>query len=162
MEFLPVEDLRDGEITLQLTGTCDAKPEKNLVPAYYFDICLADGTHAGKCDLRIGHNARLYIGGNIGYTVFEPYRGHHYAAKACRLLFRQARKHGLEYVLITCDPDNPASAGTCRLAGGRLLETADIPEDHDMYARGLRRVLVYRFDLAPQPARPGEPDGPAE
>ena len=54
----------------------------------------------------------------------------------------------MEYVLITCDPGNPASAGTCRLAGGRLPETAAVPESHDMYARGLRRVLVYRFDLA--------------
>lgn len=147
MEFLPTDDLQDGEIVLKLTGTADARPEKNLVPAYYFDICLADGTRAGKCDLRIGHNERLYIGGNIGYTVFEPYRGHHYAARACRLLFRQARKHGMEHVLITCDPWNKASAGTCRLAGGEYLETAAIPENHDMYERGLREVMVYRFDL---------------
>ncbi len=152
MEFYPTEDLRDEEIILRLTGTCGARPERNLVPAYYFDICLPDGTRAGKCDLRIGHSDRLYFGGNIGYTVFAPWRGHHYAARACRLLFRQARKHGLDYVLITCDPGNPASAGTCRLAGGQLLETADIPETHDMYARGLRQVLVYRFDLAPQAA----------
>ena len=145
--FYDTEDLRDGEIMLQLERTAEGNPEKNWVPAYYFGICLADGTRIGQCDLRIGHNDRLYIGGNIGYGIDEGYRGHHYAVKACRLLFRQARKHGMDYVIITCDPGNTASARTCELAGGQYLETADIPEDHDMYERGFRQVLVYRFNL---------------
>ena len=145
--FYDTEDLRDGEIMLQLERTAEGNPEKNWVPAYYFGICLPDGTRIGQCDLRIGHNDRLYIGGNIGYGIDEAYRGHRYAAKACRLLFRQARKHGMDYVIITCDPDNTASARTCELAGGQYLETADIPEDHDMYERGFRQVLVYRFNL---------------
>ena len=50
-------------------------------------------------------------------------------------------------MIITCDPTNTASSRTCELAGGEYLETADIPEDHDMYERGLRQVMVYRFDL---------------
>ena len=145
--FYDTEDLRDGEILLRLERTCEAQPEKNWVPAYYFAICLPDGTKIGYCDLRIGHNDRLYIGGNIGYGIDEEYRGHHYAAKACRLLFRLARKHELGYVIITCDPANTASSRTCQLAGGQYLETADIPEDHNMYEEGMRQVMVYRFDL---------------
>ena len=151
MLFNPVEDLRDGEIFLRLNRTSDAQPEKNWVPAYYFDICLPDGTGIGQCDLRIGHNERLYYGGNIGYGVDEAHRGHRYAAKACELLFRLARKHGLEYVIITCDPSNKASARTCELAGGEYLETAWIPEWHNMYEEGLRRVMIYRFDLDRMP-----------
>ena len=147
MFFKPVEDLRSDEIFLRLNRTCDAQPDKNRVPAYYFDICLKDGTAVGQCDLRIGHNERLYYGGNIGYGIDEAYRGRHYAAKACELLFRLARKHGLDYVIITCDPSKKASAGTCELAGGKYLETAEIPEWHNMYEEGLRRVRVYRFDL---------------
>ena len=145
--FYDVSDLRSDEIFLRLARLCEAYPEKDWVPAYHFDICLSDGTKIGKCDLRIGHNDKLYIGGNIGYGINEPYRGHHYAAKACELLFRQARKHGLTYVLITCIPTNDASARTCELAGGTYLETADIPADHDMYERGERQVKVYRFEL---------------
>ena len=145
--FYDVSDLRSDEIFLRLARLCEADPEKQFVPAYHFDICLSDGTKIGKCDLRIGHNDKLYIGGNIGYGIDEPYRGHHYAAKACELLFRQARKHGLTYVLITCIPTNDASARTCELAGGTYLETADIPEDHDMYERGERQVKVYRIEL---------------
>ena len=147
MDFLPTDDLKNGEIMLRLNRTCEAQPEKNWVPAYYFDICLTDGTRIGECDLRIGHNDRLYIGGNIGYGIDEAYRGHRFAAQACELVFRQARKHGLEYVIITCDPSNAASARTCELAGGKYLETASVPENHDMYERGLRRVKIYRFDL---------------
>ena len=145
--FYDTEDLKDGEIQLRLERTAEGNPEKNWVPAYYFGICLADGTRIGQCDLRIGHNDRLYIGGNIGYGIDEGYRGHRYAAKACRLLFRQARKHGMDHLFITCVPENAASAKTCVIAGGKYVETAAIPEDNEMYAEGKRQVEVYRFDL---------------
>ena len=148
MKFYPTDDLKEEEIFLRLDHVNDAQPEKRWLPAYYFDICRRDGTKAGHCDLRIGHNEKTYIGGNIGYAVDEPYRGHHYAARACRLLFRLANRHGMDYVIITCDPANRASARTCELAGGRYLETAQIPEDNEMYAEGKRQVMVYRFEIA--------------
>ena len=75
MNFFPADDLKTGEIYLRLDRTCDAQPEKDWVPAYYFSVCLPDGTKVGQCDLRIGHNDRLYIGGNIGYGIDEAYRG---------------------------------------------------------------------------------------
>lgn len=145
--FYDTSDLRDGEIMLRLNRTCQAQPEKHWLPAYYFDICLLDGTAIGYCDLRIGHNDKTYVGGNIGYSIHEGYRGHRYAAKACQLLFRLARKHGMEYLIITCVPENVASARTCEIAGGRLLEITDIPEDNEMYVEGKRRVRIYRFEL---------------
>ncbi len=145
--FYDTDGLKTAEIFLRLEKTCEAQPEKRWVPTYYFDICLPDGTKAGHCDLRVGHNDKTYIGGNIGYGIDEPYRGHHYAAKACGLLFQLARKHGMQYVIITCDPANAASSRTCQIAGGKYIETADIPEDNEMYAEGKRQVMIYRFDL---------------
>ena len=71
--------------------------------------CDNNGTKIGVCDLRIGHNENTYYGGNIGYGIDEEYRGHHYAGKACLLLFELARKHEWDYVIITCNPDNFAS-----------------------------------------------------
>ncbi len=56
-------------------------------------------------------------------------------------------KHNLEYMIITCDPTNKASSRTCELAGGQYIETTDVPEDHEMYAKGERQVMVYRFDI---------------
>ena len=147
MEFFDTSDLKSDEICLRLTKTCDAQPEKRWLPAYYFDICLPDGEKIGHCDLRIGFNEKIYIGGNIGYGIDEGFRGHHYAAKACRLLFRLAEKHGLEDLYITCRPENIASAKTCENAGGKFVETAAVPEDNELYADGARWVRIYRFDI---------------
>ena len=146
--FYDTGDLKNDEIYLKLTRTCEAEPEKQWLPAYYFDICLLDGRKIGYCDLRIGHNERTYIGGNIGYGIDEEFRGNHYAAKACKLLFRQARKHDMDYLIITCVPANLASSRTCELAGGKFLEIADIPTDNNMYLEGKRQVKIYRFDIA--------------
>ena len=145
--FLPCEDLTDGEIRLRLNRTSPACPEKQYVPAYFFDICLADGTRAGALDLRIGQNRKLYIGGHIGYRVEEPFRGHRYAMKAVLLALKQAGKHHMDRVYITCVPENAASKRTIELAGGVFEERAPIPEENEMHAEGKREVLVYRFDL---------------
>jgi len=48
-------------------------------------------------------------------------------------MFKQAKKHKMDHIIITCDPDNIASSKTCKLAGGKFLEIAPIPEDNEMY-----------------------------
>lgn len=86
--FYNTEDLRNEEIYLKLEKTSSGDKVKRFVPAYYFIICsVIDDKEMGKCDLRIGYNENIYYGGNIGYNIEEPYRGHHYAGKACKLLF---------------------------------------------------------------------------
>lgn len=145
--FLNTEFLAEGELCLRLTRTADADPVKGWVPAYYFDICDRQGNKMGQCDLRLGHNEKLYFGGNIGYRIEEEFRGRHYAEKACRLLFELARRHDLGYVIITCSNGNIASQRTCERAGGRLLEIAEIPADSDMRADGITHVRIYQFDL---------------
>ena len=144
--FLDTEFLKTEEIILKLDHTVEGKDD--WLPAYHFKICLPDGTQAGVCDLRIGHNARVYYGGGIGYRVEEPYRGHHYAGKACRLLFELARRHGMEHLIITCSPDNWPSRRTCEWLGGDLVEIAELPEDNDMRLEdGETHKCIYRFDL---------------
>ena len=147
MDFLDTAFLQDGEIRLELERTAGADPVLDLVPAYHFHICLPDGTKIGDCSLRVGHTRGLYYGGNIGYGVFPGYRGHHYAEKACRLLFTLAKKHGLGYVIITCRPDNIPSRRTCERLGGELLEIAELPEDNEMRLKGLTDVCIFRFEL---------------
>ena len=96
---------------------------------------------------RHGDTEGLYIGGNIGYGIDENFRGRHYAAKACRLLFRLAKKHNLGHVFITCVPDNAASYKTMEYAGCRYVGMAMIHEDDEMYKEGKRLVKIYRKDL---------------
>lgn len=145
--FLNTEFLKDDDIRLTLEKTVEGDADKGWVPAYHFAILNSEGIKVGVCDLRIGHNDKLYYGGNIGYRVDEPYRGNHYAGKACLLLFELARKHDLKYVIITCNPDNYASRKTCEYAGGKLLEIAELPPDNDMCERGEAEKCIFRFDL---------------
>ncbi|MBO6055329.1 MAG: GNAT family N-acetyltransferase [Oscillospiraceae bacterium] len=147
MIFLDTSDLRDDILFLKLTGTAQEKPEKDLVPAYYFDIILQSGERVGTCDLRVGNSKRIQIGGNIGYTVFPSFRGNHYAGRAVVLLKSLARRHGMTELRITCDPENRASAKTCEWAGGTFTQVLEIPADSDMYERGRRSVQVYVFPL---------------
>lgn len=145
--FIDTSFLQNDEIQLKLEETVDGNVEKDWVPAYHFAICNKEGTKMGVCDLRIGHNDKLYYGGNIGYRIEAEYRGNHYAGKACLLLFELARKHNLKYVIITCNPDNIASRKTCEYAGGELLEVVDLPEDNDMRERGETRKCIFKFAL---------------
>lgn len=146
--FLNTDFLRTEEIQLILEKTAPGDEKRDWLPAYHFFICDRDGNKMGQCDLRIGHNEGVYYGGNIGYRVEEPFRGHHYAAKACRLLFELAEKHELDYLIITCNPDNLPSRKTCEYAGGRLVEIAELPPDNDMRLEsGETQKCIYRFEL---------------
>lgn len=145
--FFDTEVLTDGEVLLVLDKTVPADPEQEWLPSYHFTIRDRKGRMAGQCDLRIGHNRKTYYGGNIGYRVEEPYRGNHYAGKACRLLFHLARRHGMDYLIITCNPDNVPSGRTCEYAGGVLKEIVDLPPDNEMRLEGETRKCIYEFRL---------------
>ena len=147
MEFFNTDHLESDEIKLVLERTKEADPSRNRVPAYCFLIRDRQNNTVGYCDLKIGSADSLYYSGHIGYGVDEKYRGHHYAAKACRLLFGLAKKHGMDHLFISCVPTNAASSRTCVIAGGTYIETAAVPEDNELYADGKRQVMVYRFEL---------------
>ncbi|MDE7296327.1 MAG: GNAT family N-acetyltransferase, partial [Clostridia bacterium] len=86
--------------------------------------------------------------GNIGYRINEPYRGHHYAGKACLLRFELAKKHNMDYLIITCNPDNFASIKTCEYVGCRFVETVELPQDNDMRVEdGETHKCIYRIDI---------------
>jgi predicted acetyltransferase/SAM-dependent methyltransferase len=142
--FIEPEHLTDGEIALVATVKTPAVPERARVPAYRFSI-RKDGAHIGNVSLRIGYTDELYYGGQIGYDVDEAHRGRGYAVRACRLLGRVLRAHGMEKALITNDVDNHASRRVCEKLGARFLRTAELPEDHPLYREGQRYVNVYEW-----------------
>ncbi len=148
-EFHDPGRLVDGDLELVLGRKYPGDPARNHVPAYQFDMVLA-GTREkiGHIDLRIGNPHHLVMyGGHIGYGVAPEHRGHHYAARACRLLLPLARSHGFKTLWITCNPDNTASRRTCELAGACFIEIVDLPADSDMYQEGERQKCRYRLDL---------------
>lgn len=146
--FLEFKNLSDGEIRLVIDELIPENEEKGFVPAYKFNIVEEQSKlTVGFIDIRIGHSQGLFYGGNIGYTVFEDFRGNSYVLKACKLIKNVAIKHKMEYLYITCNPDNIASRRTCEKLGLPLQEIVDLPEDNDMYKEGERQKCIYYWKL---------------
>jgi len=107
-----------------------------------------DGASVGRCELRIGHDLNLYYYGNIGYRVWEEYRGHGYAFMGASLLLQLAPKVGMTYVLITVSPENTPSVRTCERLDGVLVATVKVPIWHPLYRANERVKMIYRYDLS--------------
>ena len=146
--FYEFNNLTDGEITLVLDKQINENKEKGFVPAYQFHIVEnKTNLNVGIIDVRIGHNQGLYYGGNIGYTVFENFRGNSYSYKACLLIKNVAMKHNMDHLYITCNPDNFPSRRTCEKLGLLLKEIVDLPIYNDMYQHGERQKCIYYWNL---------------
>lgn len=148
-DFRDPGHLVDGDLELVLVERAPGNPVRGWAPAYRFEMRRTGTVKVmGEIDLRIGNGEDIvkYFG-HIGYGVLPPHRGHHYAARSCRLLFDLARAHGLRRLWITCNPNNLASRRTCLLVGGRLVDTVEVPRGHELYMRGERHKCRYRIDL---------------
>ena len=66
--------------------------------------------------------------GHIGYSIHPDERRKGYATEQLRLSLLEARKLGLNKVLVTCDKENIASAKTIQKVGG-VLENEVISAD---------------------------------
>jgi predicted acetyltransferase len=88
--------------------------------------------------------------GHIGYDVPPAHRGRGYGVASLRAALAEARRLGLQRVLLCCDDDNPASWRTIEACGG-VLES----EFHSRHFECL--VRRYWIDVAaakPDGARP--------
>ncbi len=126
---------------------------RGFPPSYHFWMRLDDAAAplariGGGIGLRIANNEeiRLYAG-HIGYHVYPPARGRHYAERACRLLLPLARRHGMDHLWITTNPDNVPSRRTIERLGAGLIEIIDIPSHHPFYNRGERAKCRYLLKL---------------
>ena len=148
-QFLEPGRLVDDDMELVLVLRTPGRTDKNLVPAYRFEMRhIPSGKRMGSIDLRVGDTYDLvHYGGHLGYGVDREFRGRHYAARSCRLLLSLAQRHGINPVWITCNPDNWPSRRTCELLGCEFVEIVDLPEDTDMYQKGDRQKCRYRWDL---------------
>lgn len=107
-------------------------PEKSLGFGHeqVWRITLHDDKgEIGRISYRNGESRCVYYYGHIGYHIDEPYRGHHYAFRACKLIEEEIILSGKTSVVITCDPDNYASRNTCERLGCLYERIAEVPED---------------------------------
>jgi len=116
------------------------------IPFYYYDI-LVDGVPVGKISIRIGENFHSYFNGHIGYEVYPEYRGHGYAADACKLALGPARFHGMRRLYLTCGESNIASYRTIEKLGARLLEIRPVPKRYFGWYEGIEDHRIYQLEL---------------
>ena len=101
---------------------------ENYVPCHSFWLIEGDEL-IGCCNVR--HRltpALLQSGGHIGYAIRPSKWRQGYGSKQLALALMEARKLGLERVLITCDDTNTASACIIEKNGGTLEDKRIIDE----------------------------------
>lgn len=150
--FYEFKHLNDGVIALEHKCFLQGKAAMDRVPAYLFTIVhLAANQPIGEIDLRLIPTDYLQLyGGQMGYHIDAPYRGHRFAVRACLLLQEVARAHGLNELWITCNPDNLASRRTCELIGATYVNEVKVPFASELYWRGDRFKCRYLWDLTQQ------------
>ena len=135
----PPENLCFDSVRLKFTHLVPGDATRGLVPFYYFRI-LIPGREAGHITFKVGdtEHVRLYVG-HIGYGVDEACRGNGLAYQACRAV---APFVGLFYksVILTSDPDNPASLRTIERLGAKFLDEVLVPPHDVQYREGSRNV----------------------
>ena len=83
----------------------------------------------GRISYRDGESRCVYYFGHIGYHINPPWRGNHFARRACSLLRQTVFLSGKTSVVITCDPDNTPSRITCEHLGCIPEGIVAVPED---------------------------------
>ena len=94
-----------------------------------------NGARIGNLSVRIADSEYIvqYFG-HIGYGVHPLFRGHRYAARACRLVLPVLAHHDIDPIWITCE-----------LIGAELVNIVDLPKDIDLYLVGDRQKCRYRL-----------------
>lgn len=121
---------------LWLVKECE-KPDNTLLgvqASTYFAVRVSDENVVGCIELRHTLNESLaVIGGHIGFSVVPAERRKGYATKMLKLMLPEAKKAGLDKVLLTCDTDNIASYKTVEACGGVKEQEEPYELDGELY-----------------------------
>jgi len=160
-EFRAVELPADGDLHLVLAECQPAATNPWGVPAYQFRMQSAAGEYIGRVRLRVGWNDDIVrYAGQVGYAVEPAFRGRHYAERACRMIIPVARRHGMQHLWITCQPDNLASCRTLERLGAECVGVVDVPAAYPLDAGAVRQKMCYRLSLIGSSKPRGVGDGP--
>jgi predicted acetyltransferase len=114
--------------------------KEGKVPESVFWIIDNDG-YVGSVNLRHDLNDHLkFIGGHIGYKIRPSKRKLGYGYKALEMILPEAKKLGLDKVLLTCDKDNISSIKIIEKSNG-ILDSEDFDE------KSGKEILRYWINL---------------
>ncbi len=138
--------MHNDQIVLRLANVEMFDEECGIEDGYLFHIYRRHSLRKiGYISLRLGESKGLYYLGHIGYRIDEPFRGHGYAAQACRLLTPVMQQEGLLSVVITTDTDNWASRRTCENIGCVLESVVPVPEEFRILCSGSTAKCRYIY-----------------
>jgi len=101
-------------------------PPPGLVPQTDYWLIVDGETYAGRVSIRHHLIPGLErYGGHIGYEVRPTQRLRGYGTLMCRLGIVEARRLGIQRILITCDDDNIGSQKIIEANGGVLTDKVD-------------------------------------
>lgn len=107
---------------------------------------IDDGQMVGAIRLRPQTTPeKLHKDGHIGYDIAPSQRRKGYGAAMLAMVLGEARKQGLERVVVTCLTENIGSSRTIEKCGGRLVE---VVQDE------ARQKPINRYELDTAPASP--------
>ncbi len=104
-------------------------PDSHVPQTQYW--LVRGGKLLGTVRLRPRLNEHLqYEGGQIGYDVSPSERGRGHGTRLMARALQEARRLGLDRVLVTCDADNLASVRVIEKSGGKLEDevVSKLPE----------------------------------
>jgi tagatose 1,6-diphosphate aldolase len=152
VESLEKMDLRDAELRLLFTHVTPVSEPDTGIPAYCFSMRNASADEVmGGINIKAGYTENIIkYRGNIGFTVFEQFRGRHYSARSCLLLVPVLKMLGMNPIWITCNADNHASRSNIERIGAEYQETLTIPNDYQhlaFYPEHARIKMRYKWEL---------------
>lgn len=101
--------------------------QEGRVPADFL-VAEVDGVPVGRVSIRHRLNDFLLeIGGHVGYAVAPEFRRRGYGTQILQQAVHRLAALGVDRVLVTCDDDNVASAGTIEGCGGVLEDVRPDP-----------------------------------
>ena len=150
-------DLSNDVIELRAHRIFNDYYNDEKISNYVYGIYLKkEARLIGFCDLRLGdQNALAYLG-NIGYSIFQLYRGHNYAYMASTLLLELASYLEVDSLIITVNPDNIPSIKTIEKLGAQYIKRVPVPSHEPLFQQGDYEKLIYRIAIEPKGDSYGE------
>lgn len=138
----------DGNLSLEFHRRDKTTAPDNKIFSYKFKIIDTDtGQEAGNINLKAGYSKNIVnYRGNIGFTIYENFRGNHFASKACRLLIPLFKILDMPKIWVTCNVNNHASQKSIAAFGATYIDTRTIPKESPLisyYAEEARTKLRF-------------------
>ena len=145
-EFVDNGERISGGVGLEKAESCalwlagEYAPHYGKVKEAVFLAVNEENKVVGISDIRLEENDFIrQFAGQLGYSVRKSERRKGYATEILRLTLQEAKKLGFEKILVTCNCNNLASAGTIEKNGGIIHEVIPHP--------GFPDVNRYWFEL---------------